>query len=368
MRALLIAALLAPFTAVAQRVVDLTGPPLHSLTEPFSHIAGARMLPGDAAIVTDQLERRVFLVNLASDTHEQIGREGSGPGEYRFPLKPLSAPNGSTWMLDVSLRRVLIISSAGHFQQSLAAPYAAVPGGLGAAIGTDRTGRIYFEGSSFDAESGQFSDSVGIVRWDPATNRVDIVGHVWSGGRVRVERASGVASVARSITPFPEVDAWVVLPDGRIAIVEQRPHRLRILSDDRARASVSAELSFARVDVTAAERDAYRAREEGVRMVAAGGGGSLRRPPTADAEFPATMPAFIASSVQVSPEGELWIGRSFAFNAATRRYDVFNASGQLVAVVTLRRDCAVVGFGDRSVLVARTDPQDHLVYLELYRR
>lgn len=362
------ASLLGASASFAQRPIDLTGLPLHSLTEPFSQIAGVRALPGDAAIVTDQLERRVFLVNLASDAHEQIGREGSGPGEYRFPLKPLTAPNASTWMLDASLRRVLTISAAGRFQQSLAAPYAAVPGGLGAAVGTDRVGRIYFEGSSFDAETGQFSDSVGIVRWDPTSNRADIVGRVWSGGRVRVERRGGVASVARAITPFPEVDTWVVLNDGRIAVVEQHPHRVRLLSDGQE-SSVSAELSFARVEVTAAERNAYRAREEGARMVAAdGSGGALQRPPTADAEFPAAMPAFIATSVLASPEGEIWIGRSFAFNAPTRRYDVYDATGKFVAIVTLRGDRAVVGFGARTVLVARTDAEDHLVYLESYRR
>ncbi len=359
----------APSAGLAQRSLDLTGAPLRRLSEPFSNITGVRALPGGAAIVTDQLERRVFLVHLASDTHAQIGREGSGPGEYRFPLRPLAAPDGRTWMLDASLRRVLVVSSTGRFEESLAAPYSALRGGLGEAVGTDRAGRLFFEGNSFDAETGGFSDSVGIVRWHPPTNRVDIVGRVWSGGRVQVERAGGTASVARRITPFPEVDAWVVLPDGRIAIVEQQPHRLRILGDTPGRAMLSAELAAERVSVTAAERNAYRAREEGARMVAAGSGdGAMRRPPTADAEFPALMPAFIASSVRASPDGEIWVGRSFAHDAPTRRYDVFDANGRLVAVATLRRDRTVVGFGDGIVLVARTDPDDHLVYLESYRR
>jgi hypothetical protein len=369
--ALLVAttALLAPAIAAAQRSLDLTGPPQRTLSEPFSQIAGVRALPVDMAIVTDQLEQRVFLVNFGTDTRTQIGRQGSGPGEYRFPLRPLAAPNGLTWMLDASLRRVLTVSAAGRFQESLAAPYSAVPGGLGAAIGTDRAGRLYFEGSSFDAETGGFTDSIGIVRWNPTTNRADIIGRVWSGGRVRVERRGGAASVARSVLPFPEVDAWVVLPDGRIAIIEQRPHRLRVLGGSPPGVFTSPELAATSVPVTAAERNAYREREEGARMVAAGSGGAAqRRPPTADAEFPATMPAFIASSVLASPEGEIWVGRSFAFNAPTRRYDIFDATGQLIGVATLRRDATVVGFGDGLVLVARTDPDDHLVYLELYRR
>lgn len=362
-------ALLSPSVASAQRTLDLTGPAHRTLSEPFSQVAGARGLPGDVAIVSDQLEQRVFLVNFAEDSRTQIGRQGSGPGEYRFPLRPLAAPNGLTWMLDASLRRVLTVSAAGRFQASLAAPYAAVPGGLGAAIGTDRAGQLYFEGSSFDAETGRFADSVAIVRWNPTTNRVDVIGRVWSGGRIRVERRGGAASVARSVLPFPEVDAWVVLPDGRIAIIEQRPHRLRILGGSPPGVFTSPELVSTRVPVTAAERNAYREREDAARMVAAGASGAAQRlPPTGDAEFPATMPAFIASSVLSSPDGEIWVGRSFAFNAATRRYDIFDATGRLIGVATLRRDATVVGFGGGLVLVARTDPDDHLVYLESYRR
>ena len=103
-------------------------------------------------------------------------------------------------------------------------------------------------------------------------------------------------------------------------------------------------------------------------MLAAGGGQAMRRPPTPDALFPESMPAFIAASVVASPEGEIWIGRSFASTERTRRYDVFDDSGRLVAVATLSSDRAVVGFGAGVVFVARTDPDDHLVYLERFAR
>jgi hypothetical protein len=364
---LLVASLACVSNVRAQRSLDLTGTPAHALTEPFTHVAGVRALPGRRAIVTDQMERRVFLVDLPADDHRQIGREGDGPGEYRYPLLPLAGTDGSTWILDAGLRRVLVISPTGRFEPSLAAPYGAVTGGLSAARGTDRTGRIYFEGNSFNAETGRFSDSVAVVRWKPQPPTVAVLGRVWSGGRVRLERAGGVASVARAITPFPAVDAWVVLPDGRVAIVQQHPHRLRFL-DETGTVSETADLPFPAVAVTAAERNAYRAREAGARMVAVGGGAAQRRSPTADSEFPQAMPAFIAASVLASPEGEIWIGRSFSSRARTRWYDVFDSGGRLVATATLRTDCAVVGFGEGVIYVARTDPDDHLVHLELYTR
>ncbi|MBX3175110.1 MAG: hypothetical protein KF709_11900 [Gemmatimonadaceae bacterium] len=357
--------------ALAQWRIDLTGEPALSLSEPFTQIAGIRALPGNRAIVVDQMERRVLLVDLSNNTYRQIGREGGGPAEYRFPTRPMAAPDGRTLIYDAVLRRLLRLEPDGRFEPSAPLPSVTVPGGVGRAVGSDSEGRVYFEGSSFNAETGRFADSVAVVRWDPASDRVDLLGRVWSGGRVRVQRNGEVASLARSITPFPAVDAWVVLADARVAIVQQQPHRIVLRDAVGSRTVESADLSFPPVAITPAERNAYRAREEGARMAAAGvagGGPSMRRPPTGDAEFPEAMPAFVAASLLASPAGELWIGRSYAHNSATRRYDVFSTDGRLVAVATLGRDRTVVGFGDGVIYVARTDPGDHLVYLELYRQ
>jgi hypothetical protein len=370
MKTLLRVCLAMPFLAtdaLAQRTIDLDAGEPRTIAEPFTHIAGVRSLPGNRVIVTDQVERRVFLADFGTGARRQLGREGAGPGEYRFPMAPLAGIDGTTWILDAVLRRVFTISSDGRIGASLPAPYNAVRAGLIAARGVDRSGQIYFEGNSFDGETGRFSDSVAIVRWDPDNNQPAVVARVWSGGRLLVEREGGPASIARSVTPFPAVDAWVVLPDGRIAIVRQQPHELRFTGG--ATAAATSTLPPARkIPVTAAERTAFRAREEGTRMMSAGGGQAVRRPPTPDALFPESMPAFIAASVVASPEGEIWIGRSFASTERTRRYDVFDGNGRLVSVATLRADRAVVGFGDGVVFVARTDPDDHLVYLERFTR
>ena len=351
---------------LAQRTIDLRAETPVSIAEPFTHIAGVRSLAGNRVIVTDQVERRVFLADFGTGSRRQLGREGGGPGEYRFPMAPVAGSDGTTWILDAVLRRVLSISAEGNIGASLPAPYNAVRGGLIAARGVDRAGRIYFEGNSFDGETGRFSDSVSVVRWDPGKDQPEVIARVWSGGRMRVEREGGPASIARSATPFPAVDAWVVLPDGRIAIVQQQPHQLRFTGASGTTTSVVPPTRT--IAVTAAERAAYRAREEGTRMLAAGGGQAMRRPPTPDALFPESMPALIAASVVASPEGEIWIGRSFASTERTRRYDVFDDSGRLVAVATLSSDRAVVGFGAGVVFVARTDPDDHLVYLERFGR
>jgi hypothetical protein len=362
-----LAILLRAIPAEAQWTLDLTGAPAAMIAEPFTHLAGVRELAGHRAVVSDQMERRLILVDFATGSTRQLGREGEGPGEYRFPMAPLAGRADTTFVLDAVLRRLLVLLPTGEFSRSLSPPYGAVSGGFAAARGTDGAGRIYFEGNSFDSQSGRFSDSVSVFRWEPGTNRVDPIARFWTGGRILVSRGTGTASVARSATPFPALDAWGVLPDGRIAIVQHAPYRLIVTGAGDSPVS-SPPLAFTPIPVTAAERDAYRAREEGVRMRSAGGGEAVRRPPTPDGLFPSSMPPFIAASVLVSPDGQVWIGKSFAHSDRMRNYDVLDASGRLVGRAKTTTDRAVVGFGARAVYVARTDPADHLVYLEQFAR
>ena len=360
------ALLLPGVQAFAQSAVDLTGKPDASIKEPFTTVTGVRELPGNRAIVTDQSERLVFLVDFTTGNRRQVGRQGDGPAEYRFPMAPMAAPGNKTWILDAALRRVHVIGVDGSFEASLTPPYGAVPGGLLAARGVDTAGRIYFEGNSFNSETGRFIDSVAVIRWNPPDNATGTLGKVWSGGRVLVQREGSTASVARSILPFPHVDAWIALPDGRVAIVRQDPHGITFHERGGAVRTVPA-IPHSPIPVTAAERAAYRERHAAVRMTAAGGGQGRRAPPVTDAEFPANMPAFIASSVTSDASGVIWIGRSHRAADRTWRYDLFDGQGRQAGVATLATHSRIVGFGAGVVFVARTDPADDLVYLERHR-
>jgi hypothetical protein len=368
LRALLAAAiLLGPLSASAQWALDLTGKPAKTAPEAFTHVAGVRQLPGDRAVVTDQMEHRLFLVDFARGESRQIGRDGDGPGEYRFPMAPHAASGDSTFVLDATLRRMLVIAPDGRFGPSLSPPYAAVLGGFTSARGTDTRSRVYFEGNGFDRESGRFMDSVTIYRWEPGAPTVVSMARFWNGGRVRVMMGGMSASVARTGTPFPAIDAWVALPDGRVAVVHHAPFQIVVSSLDAIPVR-SATIPHTPIKITAAERDAYRARETGAKLVAGGGNQTIRRPPTSDEVFPAEMPPFIAASVLASPDGLIWVGRSFQHTDRARSYDVFDSSGKLVGRASTTLDRAIVGFGAGSVYVARTDPADNLVYLERFVR
>jgi hypothetical protein len=369
----LLSAMLMPIAAASsQHRLDFTGRPDATIGEPFTIISGVRELPGQRALVTDQMDRSVVLVDFGADTRQPVGRQGDGPGEYRFPTAPLSGIADTTWVVDAALRRILRVSADGRIASaSLVMPTGGVPGGLERARGTDRLGRFYFEGSGFDQERGAFIDSVAVVRWNPADGRTEAIARISNGGRVRLNLPTGVASLARSITPFPHLDAWTVLPDGQVAIVNHNPFRIDVI-DAAGNVRRGAVQTFSPLAVTNAERAAYRRRVEGARVgalrVGGGSGPQSRAPALPDEAFPQTMPPFIAATVLATPEGEIWVGRSHAAADRTWRYDIFDATGRLTGTATLRTGAVIVGFGAGTVYVARTDPEDDLVYLERYRR
>lgn len=365
-RGLSLAVLVPAVQAGSPSHIDLTGKPDRTIEEPFTMVTGVRELPGNRAIVTDQFERAVYMVDFSTGTRRQVGRQGDGPAEYRFPMEPMPASGGRTWILDAMLRRIHVIEADGAFGPSLTPPYAATPGGLLAARGVDASGRIYFEGNSFNSETGRFSDSVAVIRWNPATNVTETLGKVWSGGRVMVDRNGSRASVARVATPFPHVDAWTPLPDGRVAVVRQNPHQIVVLEMGNVMRPGPV-IPHTPVPVTTAEKAAYREQRSSARMVAAGGSQTGRAPPVSDAEFPEFMPPFVATSV-TRAGGTLWIGESFRVSDQTRRYRLHDPQGRQVGRATLPRNSRVAGISDDFIYVARTDPGDDLVYLERHRR
>lgn len=337
-------------------------------------VAAVRELPGNLAVVTDQLDRSLFLANFATRAVRKIGRQGDGPGEYRFPMAPLAGPANTTWIADATLRRLLLLGADGTITSATAIPAAGLTGGLRTARGTDRAGGIYFEQNSFDQERG-FTDSVAVVRWNPTTNRTDLIARVWSGGRVVLNRPGGPASLARGITPYPHLDAWAVRPDGGIVIVRHDPFRIDLVETDGT-VRAGQPISYTPIAVTSADREAYRKRTAFQRSVAAGvgggggggGGQTTQGRQFLDQDFPKTMPPFVAAAVAVTPEGDIWIGRSHPAADTTWRYDLFDPTGRPVGTATLNAHASVVGFGAATVYLARVNPDDDLVHLERHRR
>jgi hypothetical protein len=222
-RSLIIASMVAlPVCLSAQRVIDLTGKPAATIAEPFTRIAGAQELSPTLAVATDNMEAKVVLVDFARGSVKQLGSKGRGPNEYQYPSPPMAAPGGA-YVFDTYQKRAIVIDARGTVTGMKTLPDVS---SLARVRGSDAEGRFYFEGSEYDPNTGGFSDSLPVVRWDPATNKVDRLAKVWGGGRVRYQRGGSPASAAREITPFPHLDAWAPLPDGRVALLRHEPFRI----------------------------------------------------------------------------------------------------------------------------------------------
>jgi hypothetical protein len=360
------------------RGYDLTRNPAAALDDAFTEVTGVRELPGNRAIVVDRAEKNISLVDFAKHSSQKVGREGGGPGEYQLPAGIFPGPNNTTYIPDPLLAKVHVVSPEGKIVSALLPD---VSGGQGALIfprAVDASGRLYYTGNPiFRNTNGPVNlDSLPLMRWDPPSKRVDTIGWIPTGGTVRASGGAGRSTFSMRVTPFSPAPAWVAMPDGRVAIVRPDPYRVDFLGAGGQIARGPA-IPFTPVKVGGAERDAFRKSLASSKpmMIVRGSGGTSVAPPAAfappevkDEDFPATEPPFAASNVLVSPQGEIWVGRNRPANDPVPTYDIFDATGHLIGHAKLKPNSSVVGFGDGTIYVARTDPDDDLRYLEKYDR
>ena len=62
-------------------------PATDSIPVEFNRIVGMRELPDGTLLVSDAGDRRLVVIDFKSQTLQQIGREGRGPGEYGVPTQ-----------------------------------------------------------------------------------------------------------------------------------------------------------------------------------------------------------------------------------------------------------------------------------------
>lgn len=372
---------LAPSALVAQPSVSLTKPDA-TFADPFTRIFSLRELPNGKVIVSDLQDKVVQLVDLAGGEAVKIGREGQGPGEYSFPGSLYPMPNGETWLNDLAARRFLVIGPDAKPGRSVSLPNSGggVIGVMAGGGGADQQGRIYFQAPPFNAANpgAPAPDSMAILRWDGAKPTFDTVAYLvgpkgsistsGGGGNQRVSIRIGGGKV------FTPQEAWGVAADGSIARVTPNPYRVIWYPPARNAGVAGPVQAYTPLKVTDADKkeEVERRKRQRPMMVAIGGGGGVRAGAPSvqlpDPEFEETKPPFTGNnSVQVAPEGEVWVRRTQPAGAKNPLYDVFDKTGKLARTVTLNPNSAVVGFGKGTVYVARTDADD-LQYLERYRR
>jgi hypothetical protein len=373
--ALLCAALSA--VAISAQAPVAMGRPDAEFAEPFSQIAGVRELKDGRVLVADPREKIVVLIDFKSGHAIKVGREGSGPGEYGMPQRIIALPGDTSAIYDPSNLRYLVIGPDGktgpnfRLEELLSGGHSR-PGGA-APHGTDARGRIFFEGPAFTTTSaGRVvpADSTPVLRYDRTTQRIDTIAYVKlaeGNAQVSSER-TGLVQMQVGRKPFPARDDWAALSDGGVAVVRVHDYHVdayfasgRHTSGPRVRVDA--------IPVTEADKEEWRAERRGIAGLQLGRGGAPMRgalPRSAsEPEFPAFKPPFVMGAV-ARPNGELWVLRSRKASDMVPVYDVFNATGTLIARVALPALARIIGIGDGTLYVARTDPDD-LQYLQRYQ-
>lgn len=367
--------------AAQSRGINLTGRPLAALDEPFTNISGLVELAGDRLVVLDQQESRLVMVNFVTGAVTDIGRSGGGPGEWRQPMSVLRGPGGQAIVGDPGLGKLHLVSAEGKISGAILPPAGGGIAGISVTMarGSDSQGRLYYQLLP-NPRDGTISDVTEVRRYDPATEESHLLTTVPSGMSGAASGDQGNFRVRMRSLPLAMTDAWVALPDGRVAVVRANPYRVDIVSGP-GQVKAGPVVPYTPLRVTKADRDAYRERAASARptmiMIGGGGGspppGAMRGVPgqseIPDSDFPEVMPPFNGrGAVLMTPEGEVWVQRTRAAADKTPTYDIFSAEGRLTGKATLKPNSAVVGFGTGVVYVARQDPEDDLRYLEKYGR
>ncbi len=378
-------------------VLSAQNPPLRTISrmeleyaEPFSCISGVRELSDGRIVVADVREKTVQLIDLKKGTSMKIGREGQGPGEWTTPQGVFAAPGDTTLLWDPQNQRFLTIHPDGSVGKELKVNLGG--GNRGAMMaslprGVDAMGRLYYQGSSFVFVDGQpptSLDSAPVLRYDRTTQKVDTMTYVQvPKSNIQTSGSAGTREVRMTgPNPFVPQRAWSVAPDGRIAFVHPEPYHVEWVSPTKTRTAGPA-LQYERLKLTEADKAPVQTPNCGVTISFGDGGGAAGGarvrstvatagvgdraggPPRTD--YPEYKPPFLPryGAPIVTPNGELWVGRSRGPNDAPI-YDVFDARGQVTSRVQLPKGTRISGFGNGTIYLYRMDADD-LVYLQRYR-
>lgn len=341
------------------------------LTVGFTKITGFYELRDGRALVSDRGEEQVVVADFATGRATQIGRKGSGPGEYRLPTRIIAWTGDSMLLNDGGNTRLAVIGPDLRIHRSFSLNIPNVPTTL-APRGIDARGRMYLQVPRWAAGTfGERGDSTPVVRVTPAPSS-----ERRSGGEVEIltwvllTADPGPVKYGFPYIPFTPQDGWAVTRDGGLVLVRSNDYHVEWWRD-RAVVARGAPVSTPRIPVTRADKVAYtRSFLEGSTI---GGRGGVNTAPSGESNMPpdwltekevnrmveqnkfATVKAPITDvAPMLSPSGEFWVERSMPHGSPSE-WDVFNSAGARVRRIRLPADRRLLSLGRSSAYLIAVD-------------
>ena len=340
-----------------------------TLSRPFERITGLHELRDGRVIVVDANEQSVLVADFTNDRVVQLGRQGSGPGEYRIPVRLLKLGGDSIGIDDGGNGRILVITGTGQLSGILDA--------LGTRMGSrpsagaeppresDHQGRLYADGFVAFGPAATRTDSAPIERWRVGSQVRDTVAYLPLLPAIR--RVPPPGTPTRAFDTEPQ---WTVGPEGQIAILHVDPYSVEVV-DSRGAKVVGRPIPYQRVRVSDGHRRQWReelARPRPVTITTPRGvqtAGLQAMVAQEPVQWPAYLPAFLDNAGRFAPDGILWIQRAVPVNSASR-FDLVDGRGVVIEQVRTPEHSRVVGFGSSHIYVVRID-QDDQEFLERYK-
>jgi hypothetical protein len=327
----------------------------------FSRIVGVRELADGRVLVTDAIEKQLYVVDFARRTSEKRGRQGAGPGEYRSPGQLWALSADSTVLID-NLGGRWLVMARDSFVAVISGNDPALAGGR-QPIGVDGQGHLLTSRSArnLNGAVGNLlftNDSSWVLRVERRTGRVDTVGKFQvRPARIQITGTSDApTSVSIQMNPISTGEQAVYFADGAIAIARLDPYRVDWIFSGRTTAGKP--LPFEAIPVS---------REEQVAAIARlpRNDGETPRAPEEIRDWPAVIPPFTSNGVYAAPDGTVWIRRIPSTRHSLNDYDVVDRAGRLARRIELPSNEAVAGFGKATFYTVLTD-DDGLQHLRRY--
>lgn len=317
----------------------------------FSQIRSVRELNDGRVLVADITEQRLFVADFLSGSVKPIGREGSGPGEYRAVSFIHEVGKDSSLTSDYTTGGWLLLEGD-RIVKSLSRSEPAVSALRGDLRGADARGFVIAT-SWIGPEEGRRlvgkKDSVFILRVQLRTGKLDTI------GRLRAIPMSINADVSKSGKPIsaritrPKLSVGeepLLFPDGWLALARLEPYRVDWRRPDGGWIHGNA-LPFSAVPFDSRERRSYVERRSS----------ELGRPVRTSPEdvWPSIVPPFQPFPLLTTPTGNLLIHRTPSADHPGNRYDIVDRTGRLLGWIELGVGKRIAGVGKHGAYVITTD-------------
>lgn len=367
----LAASALARLTSAQPALVPLRAPTA-TLDHDFSQVRGVRELPDGRVLITDRLEEKLYVASFSTGALVSISRPGRGPLEFHLPTALIPFTGDSTLLVDEGNSRLAVIGPDLRVHRSFALRLPGIGFPLGTR-GVDAQGRFYVQIPGWISNARERGDSVWLVRFDASRQRVDTLATLkgTTSPPARNGRQLGIPFV-----PFAAQDNWMVLPDGRVALVRSTPYHVEWRAPD-GRLTRGTTVAHTPIRVTMDDRIAFTrsfianspigGRDPSGGMSAAPAELLTDRSIREIAEyntFADAMGPFTGAVPLVDATGALWVERTVRVGTSGE-WDVFDAGGRPVRRVAIPVGRRLVGLGRGTAYLVAVD-EDGIERLERY--